>query len=193
MTPMDVLVAEHTLIERMLSCLQAMAEGCRVGKPLDAEAARQALDFFRGFADQVHHAKEEEHLFPLLERRGLVRERGPTGVMLAEHEVGRHFLREMAAAIEARDPARFAEKSEGYIALLRAHIQKENHCLFAMADQVLSAEDRAALLDAFARQDAAASGSGALERYRRLAEALADQLQVPAYEAAECRTRCGSR
>ena len=28
------------------------------------------------------------HLFPLLEARGLVRERGPTGVMLHEHEEG---------------------------------------------------------------------------------------------------------
>lgn len=189
-SPMQVLIAEHTVIERVLACLETMARGCRAGQPLDVEAAGQALDFLRTFADRVHHGKEEEHLFPLLEQRGMVRERGPTGVMLAEHEIGRRLMRQMAAAIEGHDSAGYADAAERYVELLRAHIQKENHCLFGMADHLLNAADRAALLEAFERQDAAANASGELERYRRLAEDLVRKLQVPLDSPEQCGGSC---
>mgnify|MGYP000753666721 CR=1 FL=1 len=44
----------------------------------------EAVDFFRMFADRCHHAKEENHLFPAMEAKGMPREGGPTGVMLYE-------------------------------------------------------------------------------------------------------------
>ena len=38
------------------------------------------------YVDRCHNQKEEQHLFPLLEQRGIPRQSGPLAVMLAEHE-----------------------------------------------------------------------------------------------------------
>ena len=56
MTPEQILMDEHRVIERVLSCLEKLTEQCRADKRLDAEAARQMIAFFRGYADRRHHA-----------------------------------------------------------------------------------------------------------------------------------------
>lgn len=57
------------------------------------------LEFFTVFVDKCHHGKEEEELlFPAMEQAGVARDRGPIGVMLREHELGRECVRKMKAA-----------------------------------------------------------------------------------------------
>ncbi len=51
------------------------------------------------FADQCHHGKEEDLLFPAMEAAGIPRESGPIGVMLEEHNIGRQYVRGMAEAV----------------------------------------------------------------------------------------------
>lgn len=100
MKPTEVLMQEHRVIELVLSCLDRMADNCDAGLPLDIEAATQAIDFFRVFADKCHHGKEEDLLFPLMEAKGFPRDGGPTGVMLHEHELGRRQVRSMEDAVK---------------------------------------------------------------------------------------------
>ena len=65
------------------------------------EVLANLQEFFRLFADQCHHGKEEELLFPLLEQKGIPRTGGPIGVTLHEHEEGRALVRQMGDAVEA--------------------------------------------------------------------------------------------
>lgn len=190
----DILKSEHRVIEQMLGCLeQIAAEGHRQGR-LEAEPAREAIDFFRTFADGCHHGKEESRLFPAMEARGLPRNGGPTGVMLDEHEIGRAYVRAMQSAIDAAAAGAveavesFREHAAAYVALLREHIQKEDHCLFSMADQLLSEEDQANLLAAFDHVESHEMGHGTHERYLAIADRLADRYCVPRTEA---RPACG--
>ncbi len=174
----DVLKAEHRAIERVLDCLDTMAVRCYRQGILDTVSALQAIDFFRHFADGCHHHKEEQHLFPLLETRGMTKERGPIGVMLHEHDEGRQLLSSMDAAVvewnngnrQAGDS--FARAAEEYSALLRQHISKEDHCLFAMADHVLSNADQADLLAAFQRAEHEDLREGKHAYYLNLANEL---------------------
>ena len=99
MRPTEVLANEHRVIELVLDCLDAMARRCEAVGRLDDEAARQAIDFFRSFADRCHHAKEENQLFPLMEARGFDRNAGPTAVMRHEHVQGRAYVAEMEQAV----------------------------------------------------------------------------------------------
>ncbi len=184
MQPTEVLHSEHRVIEQVLACLEKIVDrGLAEGK-LDGTAADQALDFFRGFADRCHHGKEEQHLFPLLEARGLPREGGPTGVMLYEHDQGRQHMQAMADSLEGaaagQRPAlgKFAEHARAYIQLLRQHIFKEDHVLFAMADQVLNKADQERLLDRFEHMEHEDMKHGTHERYLRLADALAERFGV---------------
>src|SRR5512136_3436570 len=98
MSATDVLRDEHRGVERMLTIVEAASKRLEAGGDVPADLYLSAVDFFRGFTDVCHHAKEEEKLFPTLEQRGILREGGPIGVMLAEHERGRAYVRAMAEA-----------------------------------------------------------------------------------------------
>lgn len=185
MTPITILMDEHRIIEQVLNCLEVMVERCSNDGKLDKADANAAVDFFRNFADRCHHAKEEAHLFTLLEGKGLPRQGGPTGVMLAEHEQGRAHVRGMAEEIEnaaagdAYAVQRFVCHGRGYIELLRGHIQKEDHCLFPIADETFSQDDQAALLSTFQKVETEELEPGTHEKYLRVADKLAERYGVP--------------
>ncbi len=184
MNPTDILKGEHRVIEQILDCLEQIAAECRTHARLEAEPARDAINFFRNFADRCHHGKEEAHLFPAMEAKGFPRDGGPTGVMLHEHEAGRGHIRAMDEAIEqaadgdATAVTQFCEHAVGYIELLREHISKEDHCLFGMADRAFNAADQTALLAKFEHVEAHDMGEGTHQRFLDLANRLADRYHV---------------
>jgi hemerythrin-like domain-containing protein len=170
----DVLKEEHRGIERMLNIVEAAARRLEVGEEVPARVFEGAVDFFRGFADRCHHAKEEEELFPALERHGIPRGNGPIGVMLLEHEQGRQFVRNLAGATEryahgdrAAQPL-LVQSALGYVDLLRQHIAKEDGVLFVMADQVLTPQMQQTLVAAFDEIEEKRTGKQEHERYHRL-------------------------
>lgn len=180
----EILSNEHRVIEQVLDCLEALVEQSLAQGRAPLPPAEEILDFLRSFADGCHHAKEENHLFPWLERHGFSRQFGPTGVMLREHSLGRHHMRQMALALpgavrgDARDLEAFAQAARSYIRLLKEHIQKEDNCLFAMAVQVATPQDDHDLVEAYGRTEAKDIGAGVHEKYLALADKLADQLGV---------------
>ena len=195
MKPTEILSSEHRVIEQVLDCLDQIVIEANTTGQLDAASAADAVDFFRTFADQCHHGKEEVHLFPAMEAKGFPRHGGPTGVMLAEHEQGRDYVRRMRAAIPAAaqgDRAalgQFSEAAGNYTALLRQHIQKEDHCLFSMADNSFTDTDQAALLEKFEKVEAEEMGTGTHEKFLGIAAALAEKYGVAIAEPA-CRGGC---
>src|SRR5512143_3650038 len=156
MKPTAELGHEHQAILKMIRILGLMAGRLEAGTPVDPGDLDRAVDFIRVFADKCHHAKEEGHLFPEMEKAGIPRERGPIGVMLAENVEGRAFVAAMAGAIPAiragdrSAAAAFARAARGYGALLTQHIHKEDHVLYPMADARLTAQQQDALEACFA-------------------------------------------
>ena len=187
MSVTEILSAEHQVIKQVLQCLKRMAEQCRAQGRLEAEPAREAIDFFRNFADLWHHAKEETQLFPIMESRGIAREQGPIGVMIDEHAAGRTRISAMeeaidgAAAGDAKAVTEFCYQARVYIEMLRQHIEKEDHCLFPMADQALTESDQQQQLDAFAQADEKNGGDVKREMYLTLANRLAERYNVSLY------------
>jgi hemerythrin-like domain-containing protein len=196
MKPTDILSHEHRVIEQVLTCLEKMAERGEAGGKLDRQSAQDAVEFFRHFADRCHHAKEEAHLFPAMEAKGFSREGGPTGVMIYEHELARAHVRAMGEAVQAASagdaPAlkQFSQHARSYIALLRQHIEKEDHCLYAMANQAFSEEDQQRLLATFEKVEREELGSGTHEKFLEIANELADRFGVPHVVAADAAGHC---
>ena len=176
----DVLRHEHDAIVRMLDVSAVVADRLLGGRRVEPEILTQLLEFFRLFADRCHHEKEEELLFPLLERKGLLRAGGPIGVMLDEHTQGRAQMERMTAAAAAYrngDPdagRRWAEAMRRYSTLLRQHIDKENQILFVLADRLMSAGEQAEMVAGFERAEIEKMGAGTHERLH----ALMDQLSA---------------
>ena len=151
MKTIDRLVAEHNIIERGLSVLEAGVVRIESGPSLPDGFPAWAAAFFSKFADKCHHAKEEDLLFPLLNERGIPEQGGPIGVMLNEHVIGRDCVRRMREASEAAefDGDKFARAAKEFIPLLRQHIFKENNVLFRMAENVLTEADDADMDEKF--------------------------------------------
>jgi len=156
MHPTEILSQEHRVIENMLDEMEEQVQAAAAGQPFPRRFFDEALDFFRNFADGCHHAKEENLLFPRMKERGVPENGGPIGVMLAEHDQGRTYLKGVRENLEAAgqgDPGarqRVCANATGYIALLRQHIQKEDNILFRMARMVLQPDDVAELTREFA-------------------------------------------
>ena len=181
----DILREEHRVIERVLACLERMMVQAESAGRLDGASAEQAIDFFRSFADGCHHAKEEDHLFPAVEAKGLLRAGGPTGVMLHEHEVGRSAIAGMAANLRAASEGdrqaidRFVYHGGSYVDLFRQHIDKEDQVLFVMADRALDSDEQSDLAEDFEHVECAHRNAGTQAKYLRVAEELAEQYGVP--------------
>ncbi len=176
-----VLRKEHDAILRMLEVTEEAARRLDAGEKIRTETLEGLLQFFRLFADQCHHGKEEDLLFPLLESRGMPRSGGPIGVMLHEHEQGRALTRQMVEATEAckrgeRAEARWTDAARGYIALLRQHIDKENNILFVMAENMLTPEEQKQLAAEFDKVEIEKMGAGTHERLHASMDKLATEL-----------------
>ena len=172
----ESLVAEHDVILRVLDALEKEAGQLDSGAAVRRDFFTEAIAFVREFADGVHHQKEEGILFPRMAEAGVPSEGGPIGVMLYEHDKGRAHIRAMdralAKAADGDSEARrtLIRETRGYVALLRAHIMKENTILFPMADRVFGESQKAAVQAAFA--EAEANDVEVTEKRRRWAQSL---------------------
>jgi hemerythrin-like domain-containing protein len=173
-----VLRDEHDAILRMLEVTEAVAGQLESGQAVPADTLGGLLEFFRLFADRLHHGKEEDLLFPLLEEKGVPREGGPVGVMLAEHEQGRALIRQMAeksaayAEGSAEAGAGWVGPARQYVELLRQHIDKENNILFVAAEKMLSADEQGELAKQFDKVQEEKLGADTHRRLRALVDTL---------------------
>jgi hemerythrin-like domain-containing protein len=177
--PVDQLMEEHRVIERVLNALEARLAEAHGAFP--AEFVEQALDFFRTFADGCHHYKEEQALFPRLKERGVPQEGGPIGCMLHDHDAGRACLGLIRDHLEAAKhgsveaEAAIREQAAKYIELLRQHILKEDQVLFQMAHRLLTEADTKALEAEFNNENNPKITGALRARYQLLAAELAGQ------------------
>jgi hemerythrin-like domain-containing protein len=174
MTPSEQLKEEHQGILLMLRILEKVAAKLEAKEKVEGNHLERIVEFFRVFADKCHHGKEEDLLFPAMEKAGVPRERGPIGVMLAEHQQGRGYVRGMAEDIdrqkkgESKALADYAENARNYIALLTQHIKKEDNVLFPMGEKVLSKETQQDLVEGFEKIEVERIGEGTHEEFHTL-------------------------
>lgn len=178
MKPTQELIAEHNAVLVALQILEKVAGALAAKREQAPEHLHQLLDLLKGFVDRCHHGKEEDVLFPELERRGVPRDGGPIGVMLAEHESGREHVRTMSQALDrlghgesdALDAIR--ERARAYCDLLRSHIQKENNILFPMADRLVPDDVAARITEQFDGIERDRVGEGKHEEYHAMLHTL---------------------
>lgn len=155
------LTHEHGVILKVVDGLRAVAERLRQGVAEDVAALRQAAVFMSEYADRLHHAKEEDILFPALVAHGVPPHGCPIDALVHEHQRGRDLAGRMSAAIElyANGAAGAGEEIAGAIdaivLLYPNHIWKEDDMVFPMVERLFSAGDRDGLLARFEAADEA--------------------------------------
>ncbi len=146
--PIYILVEEHKAV---LSLAQRLNE---VARQLAAEYERGvAAEQIEGVRDVAHHfieyerhmEREENALFPFLERHGVTQ---PPAIMWTEHNEFRDMRKQLLSLIEgdlAGEPASFLESlmrlSTQISSHLMSHYYKENNVLFPMALKLLSHDE----------------------------------------------------
>jgi hemerythrin-like domain-containing protein len=174
----QVLKEEHGGIKIMLGILGTACDRLESGQAVPGTDLERILEFLKVFVDRCHHAKEEDFLFPALERTGIPREGGPIGVMLSEHVKGREFIRGMSDTAEGCSKGeraaveKFTFYARGYTELLLEHIEKEDEILYPMADGRLDDAVDRTLMEEFERVEEERVGHGKHEEFHRLMEEL---------------------
>lgn len=180
--PTEILEVEHHFIQKVVAVMVALTEKLEAGQEVDPQKLRDMAEFMRTFADKCHHGKEETHLFPLLERKGVPVHGCPLAVLNAEHQRGRALVTGFAAATEKYVTDRAAsrksllESLRGIAGLYPDHIWKEDYLLFPMTNKILNAEEQEELRAKFEIVEAAI-GPNVHERFIRLAERLEQEAQ----------------
>lgn len=176
---------EHRLILRVLDSLElALGQWRRAGAATPGKCAAYVA-FLREFADGCHHRKEEDLLFATLARVDAETADSPITQVTAEHAHLRALTLEMAtqaAAAESGDPTalnRLLASGGELAAVLRRHIDKEEHCLFGMAEQTIRGDVRAELLAACRVLEAEPDFQRRYAEGRALAERLAADQDLP--------------
>jgi hemerythrin-like domain-containing protein len=130
----DELKAEHDLIDAVAGAFRTFA--ARSERPVDVGDLGQFLWFFRLYAGDFHHAREERALFPaLVERAHLPGDRGPVAVLTDDHRRMSGQLAEMERlllsdlALDANRAALY-RLVQVYARALQHHIDAENSVLF---------------------------------------------------------------
>lgn len=176
----DLLKQDHEITERVFAAMETAFESS--AGPSPAQVGR-LLEYVRDYVDACHNQKEERHLFPLLEARGMPRHGGPLAVMLGEHEQAREILARLlplASAYAAGHTAALADLRAvfgEYATLCKDHFWKENDILYPMAQHLLGPDDASAVLQGIAAVEAE-RGADTRARYYRLAQQIIDEAEL---------------
>lgn len=174
----EQLMEEHKGIKLMLIILEEFCKKLESGEKVDQDHLDQIIDFIRIFADKCHHGKEEDLLFPAMEKAGVPKEGGPIGVMLMEHDYGREYVKGMSQAIgkyksgDTEASVEIVENARAYIELLTQHIYKEDNILYPIADKFLSEKTQKELYEDFEKIEIEKIGAGTHERFHELLHKL---------------------
>jgi hemerythrin-like domain-containing protein len=162
-TPLDILKREHDRVLENLGLLHGASLCLTLGNLTPQSAIREkgiehlskVLDFFDKDVG-LHFHREEEVLFPALEKH-LGVEKSPTRLLLEEHgEVWRYYNRLKEKLVElqgdgseysAAIPAEVEDISSHIERLLREHIKKENESLLPLAKSLLREEELTEVAD----------------------------------------------
>lgn len=147
---------EHALITAVTGALDGFVESFLQSGRVNLHELIRFLTFLRGYADGLHHEREETVLLPALGLAGFPPDSGPLGHIRDQHrEEGRLLLgiAKAACAPEPWDEAQIALVAScirGFTAFERTHMSKERELLFPVARKELAAHQEA-LATAIAR------------------------------------------
>ena len=100
MNPVKDLKDEHQAVKMTLKILDKINQIIEcTGKMTNTDHIDQLMEFFSVFVDSCHHGKEEDLLFPAMEKIGVSKDNGPIGVLLHEHQLGRSYVKGMQNAL----------------------------------------------------------------------------------------------
>ncbi len=133
-----------------MKLLGITADHVRDGSAPRAEIEK-LIEFFKGYADQGHHAKEEEIFFEYLYRKedGFRSETSPIAIFREDHVNGRRMVTRISRVDED-----YPFHVNDYSMMLRRHIEMEDELFPTIAEQHLTENEVLSMETEFQQADA---------------------------------------
>jgi hemerythrin-like domain-containing protein len=161
LSPTEILRAEHRQIDEQLNVLSGALR--QLGDRGPAPEVLDRIESVARYIDSemaIHHQKEEDCLFPFL-KEFFTPENLRIDARIADHEdlniMNSKFKQSLNECrdLESGKGATFAAQMlRGYglyiVHLIREHLLKEDHILFLVAEEYLTADQEAEILERFA-------------------------------------------
>jgi hypothetical protein len=173
----ELLRQDHEVTERVFAAMEARFASA--AGPSPAQVMR-LVRYLQDYVDRCHNQKEEQHLFPRLERAGMPRDAGPLGVMLHEHRQAEQILASLVPlgrAFAAGDRSVLPDLRaafEAYAALCKDHFWKEGDILYPAALRMLTDAEGEEIVRGIDALEASL-GEGTRERYYRMAQEIIEE------------------
>jgi PAS domain S-box-containing protein len=143
--PIHILMEEHRIILQTATELKEIAHKMQAGKDFgsvsrDMEQLRHIEERLRD--SESHHVREENVLFPYLEKHGVTQ---PPAIMWAEHDEIREKKKHLHELVDEHESMAFSDFTErleeaatSLADLFSSHIYKENNILYPTALKVMA-------------------------------------------------------
>lgn len=130
---LKVLFDEHEIITGAIETARSAKSLIGINDEEYELAISELIRFFRVYADQYHHHKEEEILFPEMAKKNELLADGILKEMYDHHTWFREMLKAIELDFEHKQYTAASEKMDEYTGALLDHIAVENEELFQAA------------------------------------------------------------
>jgi hemerythrin-like domain-containing protein len=168
-TPLEDLMQEHAVLERVLLVYEEASRRLVAGRELAPELLARAGGIIRRYIEDHHERDEEQHVFPRLERVGVAVELIHT--LRAQHDAGRRLTSEVigrstaAGLRDAGERAKLVAAMQRFLRMYRPHAARENTVLFPAFRKAVSRPEYERLRDTLERSERAAFGGNPFETF----------------------------
>ncbi|HEY3377171.1 MAG TPA: hemerythrin domain-containing protein [Armatimonadota bacterium] len=140
----DVIRREHATIRIIIRILDELLARHKAGEAPSIADIPQMVTFFIRFGDGLHHAKEEQVLFPAILRHD---QNSITLLdrLLTDHQQDHLILSTLEHALSRGDHAAVWATMWSYVTLMAAHVELEDNLLLPTADTYFTEEEQAEL------------------------------------------------
>lgn len=136
-----LLFSEHEIIVSAISIISETDNYINTDEDRYEEIIKELLYFFRNYADNYHHRKEEQILFPEMVKRNELLGDSAIKEMFDNHEDFRLMLKYIEAFIESGDYNGSSRLLHQYAEYLLNHIAIEDEEVFQMTDTLFSPDE----------------------------------------------------
>ena len=154
MEAIGILMVEHRLIERMVSLLKKEIDNDELQHTANPAFIYSAVDFFRTYADRLHHGKEEGILFRDLAKKRLEpAHKAMLDQLVGEHKIAREEVKALHEAAQRYEKGdmdaieHIITHLKRLVVLYPPHIHNEDQHFFLLVREYFSEDERKAMLE----------------------------------------------
>lgn len=140
-SPIKTLTDEHEIIKSAAEIVKNADKLLAKDAAAYEKLIRKMIIFFRVFADQFHHHKEEEILFPEMAKKNEILEDGVIKEMLENHEDFRERISNIESSLDKKEYPQAQQELIDYTEALLDHIALEDDEVFQMADSLFTEDE----------------------------------------------------